>query len=556
MEETIKSMLCGTTGGGSSSLISASSEWKAVAACAAKLKATHLRDALENADRNANLLAEAEGIVLDYAREKVDGDAMAALFALARKANVEAKRDAMFNGDVINETEQRSVYHVALRAPKGSSPMLANGEDQVAKVNGVLDRIEDFSDRVRSGAWKGATGEALTTVLAIGIGGSYLGPEFLCEALRAEPAAAAAAAGRDLKFVANVDPVDFARQVAGLDASKTLVVIVSKSFTTAETIMNAKTVKNWLLANVKGDADAVVRQHVAAVSTQLDLTAQFGIAPENVFEFGDYVGGRFSVHSPVGMLPLALQYGMAPMRSFLAGARNMDEHFASAPLESNLPVILGLLGLYNSSFLGYECKAILPYAQALLRFAAHVQQLDMESNGKSVAMDGSKLDFAAGEVIFGEPGTNGQHSFYQLMHQGRVVPAEFIGFAKSQAPVHLDGAPLSNHDELMCNFFAQPDALACGSHNDDPHKHFDGDRPSLSLLFGEVSAYTMGQLLALYEHRVAVQGFVWGINSFDQWGVQLGKVLAKQVAAALKDAKTDGFNSSTSALLAKYIAAK
>ncbi|KAH8062576.1 glucose-6-phosphate isomerase [Aureococcus anophagefferens] len=420
------------------------------------------RDALENADRNANLLTEAEGIVLDYAREKVDGDAMAALFALARKANVEAKRDAMFNGDVINETEQRSVYHVALRAPKGSSPMLANGEDQVAKVNGVLDRIEDFSDRVRSGAWKGATGEALTTVLAIGIGGSYLGPEFLCEALRAEPAAAAAAAGRDLKFVANVDPVDFARQVAGLDASKTLVVIVSKSFTTAETIMNAKTVKNWLLANVKGDADAVVRQHVAAVSTQLDLTAQFGIAPENVFEFGDYVGGRFSVHSPVGMLPLALQYGMAPMRSFLAGARNMDEHFASAPLESNLPVILGLLGLYNSSFLGYECKAILPYAQALLRFAAHVQQLDMESNGKSVAMDGSKLDFAAGEVIFGEPGTNGQHSFYQLMHQGRVVPAEFIGFAKSQAPVHLDGAPLSNHDELMCNFFAQPDALACG----------------------------------------------------------------------------------------------
>ncbi|KAH8095873.1 glucose-6-phosphate isomerase [Aureococcus anophagefferens] len=339
---------------------------------------------------------------------------MAALFALARKANVEAKRDAMFNGDVINETEQRSVYHVALRAPKGSSPMLANGEDQVAKVNGVLDRIEDFSDRVRSGAWKGATGEALTTVLAIGIGGSYLGPEFLCEALRAEPAAAAAAAGRDLKSP---------------DARpKTLVVIVSKSFTTAETIMNAKTVKNWLLANVKGDADAVVRQHVAAVSTQLDLTAQFGIAPENVFEFGDYVGGRFSVHSP-----------------------------------SNLPVILGLLGLYNSSFLGYECKAILPYAQALLRFAAHVQQLDMESNGKSVAMDGSKLDFAAGEVIFGEPGTNGQHSFYQLMHQGRVVPAEFIGFAKSQAPVHLDGAPLSNHDELMCNFFAQPDALACGS---------------------------------------------------------------------------------------------
>ena len=289
------------------------------------------------------------------------------------------------------------------------------------------------------------------------------------------------------------------------------------------------------------------------MSTQLDKTAAFGIAPENVFEFGDYVGGRFSVHSPVGVLPLALQYGMAPLRQFLAGAREMDEHFASAPLERNLPVLLGLLGLYNSTFLGYECKAVLPYAQALLRFAAHVQQLDMESNGKSVAIDGTPLPFATGEIVFGEPGTNGQHSFYQLMHQGRVVPAEFIGFCESQAPVKLEGRALSNHDELMCNFFAQPDALACGAENADPHKAFGGDRPSLSLLLKRVDARSMGRLLALYEHRVAVQGFVWGINSFDQWGVQLGKVLAKQIAANLEAKNADGCNSSTGALLAEYL---
>ena len=259
------------------------------------------------------------------------------------------------------------------------------------------------------------------------------------------------------------------------------------------------------------------------------------------------------MHSPVGVLPLALQYGMAPLREFLGGAHAMDLHFKSAPLEKNLPVLLGLLGLYNSTFLGYNCKAILPYAQALLRFAAHVQQLDMESNGKRVAMDGSTLSFEAGEICFGEPGTNGQHSFYQLMHQGRIVPAEFIGFKKSQAPVTLQGNSLSNHDELMCNFFAQPDALAVGKVSEDPHKAFPGDRPSLSLLFDAVAPRSMGLLLALYEHRVAVQGWVWGINSFDQWGVQLGKVLAKEVGKGLVAKSTQGFNASTAALIAAYM---
>ncbi|KAJ1461777.1 Phosphoglucose isomerase [Pelagophyceae sp. CCMP2097] len=528
---------------------------------AAALQGVHLRDLLKDGERNAALCVEAEGIVFDFARQKVTTETVAHLLQLARAADLEAKRDSMFAGDKINLTEDRAVYHVALRAPKGSAPMVVDGVDQVPLVHDVLDRVNDFSARVRSGEWRGATGKVLKTVVAIGIGGSYLGPEFLFEALKADPKCAAAAKGRTLKFVANVDPVDFARQTADLDASETLVIVVSKSFTTAETMMNAATIKTWLLANIPDATEAdVVRQHVAAVSTKLELTSLFGIDAANVFGFWDYVGGRFSVHSAVGMLPLALQYGFEPMRQFLAGAHAMDLHFKTAPLEKNLPVLLGLMGLYNSTFLGFECKAILPYAQALLRFAAHVQQLDMESNGKSVKMDGTPLTHAAGEVIFGEPGTNGQHSFYQLMHQGRTVPAEFIGFAKSQAPQHVKGLPISNHDELMSNFFAQPDALACGTADAPGHKAFAGDRPSLSLLFEDVSPFSMGQLLALYEHRVCVQGWVWGINSFDQWGVQLGKVLAGQVSVQLAASRNAGapvaptFNSSTAALLEKYLA--
>ena len=547
--------------------IAESAEWKALEAHVVSLGDTHLRDLLKDEARNAALTLETQGIVMDFARERVTEETMGLLFKLARAAGLEAKRDAMFSGEIINETEGRAVFHAALRAPKGSAPMLIGGVDQLPKVHAVLDQIEDFSARVRRGEWTGVSGLPLTTVIAIGIGGSYLGPEFLYEALRCDPACAAAAAGRTLKFIANVDPVDFARQVVGVDASRTLVIVVSKSFTTAETMMNAKTVSNWLVSELVGSEggasfskEAIIRKHVVAVSTQKQLTGAFGIDPANVFEFGDYVGGRFSVHSPVGVLPLALQYGFAPLSEFLAGAHAMDQHFRETPLEHNLPVALGLLGLYNSSFLKLECKAILPYAQALVRFAAHVQQLDMESNGKSVAMDGAPLPFKAGEIIFGEPGTNGQHSFYQLMHQGRVVPAEFIGFCESQQPVKLDGL-LANHDELMCNFFAQPDALAYGKQDKDPHKAFDGNRPSLSLLFRAVTPFTMGQLLAAYEHRVAVQGWIWGINSFDQWGVQLGKVLAAKVAKTVQAARADGtqidadYNSSTKALLQKYLSA-
>ena len=444
---------------------------------------------------------------------------------------------------------------------------------QIPAVHKVIDQINEFAGRVRSGAWKGATGKALSTVVCIGIGGSFLGPEFVFEALRTDAKASKAATGHRLRFLANVDPVDVARALEGCDAESTLVVVVSKTFTTAETMLNARTCKKWLLDHIKGASPAsVIMQHMVAVSSAIPKAVDFGISASNVFGFWDWVGGRYSVCSAVGVLPLTLQYGPEVVAEFLAGAHSMDRHFFEAPLRSNLPVILGLLGVWNSSFLGHPCRAILPYAQALVRFAAHIQQVDMESNGKRVAIDGSPLAYECGEVIFGEPGTNGQHSFYQLLHQGRVVPAEFIGFCESPAPVALEGEVVSNHDELMSNFFAQPDALACGKTVAElaaenvpaalhPHKEFPGNRPSLSLLFPSLNPFTLGQLLALYEHRVAVQGFVWGINSFDQWGVELGKVLANKVRNSLNkkrsaDTPFEGYNPSTTALLNKYVSQK
>jgi glucose-6-phosphate isomerase len=426
---------------------------------------------------------------------------------------------------------------------------------------------------VREGAWVGVTGKPLTNVVSIGIGGSYLGPEFVFEALRTDPEASVAAEGRKLRFLANVDPVDTARALEGLDPETTLIIIVSKTFTTAETMLNARTLRQWILSKLPTANPAdVLRQHVVAVSTNIPKAVEFGISAENVFGFWDWVGGRYSVCSAVGVLPLSLQYGFGVVRTFLDGAYDMDKHFFECPYRTNLPVLLGLLGVWNSSFLGHGAKAILPYAQSLVRFAAHIQQLDMESNGKRVSIDGQPLPFEAGEIVFGEPGTNGQHSFYQLIHQGRVIPTEFIGFAVSQNPIHLPGEPVSNHDELMSNFFAQADALAVGKTIQEleregvpselfPHKEFPGNRPSLSLLFPQVTAFTLGQLLALYEHRVAVQGFIWNINSFDQWGVELGKSLASRVRKQLQEARqSDGnqydtafFNSSTNFLLAKYL---
>ena len=422
----------------------------------------------------------------------------------------------------------------------------------------------------------GATGKQLKNVVSIGIGGSYLGPEFVHEALRFHPEAYAQARGRSLRFLANVDPVDVARALDGLDPAETLVVIVSKTFTTAETMLNARTAREWLQKGISGASkEAVVSHHMVAVSAAIDKTKAFGIDEKNVFGFWDWVGGRYSVCSSVGVVPLALQYGPRIVEDFLTGAREMDEHFFTAPLPSNLPVLLALVSVWNHSFLGYTTRAILPYSQALLRFPAHIQQVSMESNGKRVGLDGSTLEFEAGEIIFGEPGTNGQHSFYQLIHQGRVIPCDFIGVCKSQHPIKNDADAVSNHDELMSNFFAQPDALAKGKTAEDlkkenvpadliSHKTFPGDRPSVSILMPEMDAKRIGQLLALYENQVAAQGFIWGINSFDQWGVELGKVLATQVRNEISAARdgnrtkvTGGdFCPSTKALMEKFLQTK
>jgi glucose-6-phosphate isomerase len=501
---------------------------------------------------------------------------MLALEKLAEAANLKGKISDMVHGKHINITEDRAVGHIALRMPKGSS-MVIDGINVVEDVNKVLDSIYLMSENVRSGKHIGVTGKHLTDVVSIGIGGSYLGVEFVYEALRKETSAEAASAGRKLRFLANVDPVDVSRALEGLNPESTLVIVVSKTFTTAETMMNAKTVRDWLLKSLTAKStaehvitnEAIVAHHMMAVSTNIPATTAFGIDPKNVFGFWDWVGGRYSVTSAVGLVPLSLHFGRDVMAHFLRGAHVMDSHFTSAPLLHNLPVLLGLIGVWNSSFLGHASRALLPYAQALLRFPAHIQQVDMESNGKRVTVDGVELPFQAGEVNFGEPGTNGQHSFYQLIHQGRVVPCDFLGFMESQRPIELQGESVSNHDELMSNFFAQPDALAIGKSAEElrkenvpehlvPHKVFSGNRPSSSILFARLDAYTCGQLLALYEHRTAVEGFVWNVPSFDQWGVELGKVLAKNVRSSLANARKSGaeptgFNPSTSFLMKKYV---
>lgn len=540
--------------------------WTDLKGQVSKMKSTHLRTLMADQVRNDAMYVASGQMVLDYSRQKVDTETMSKLFELADKARVEQKKQQMFSGQKINETEGRAVLHCALRAPRSAS-IAVDGQNVVPEVWKVLDAMKGFSDKVRSGEWKGFTGKALTDVVCIGIGGSYLGVEFVYEALKTDPEAAAAASGRKLRFLANVDPIDVQRALEGLNPETTLVVIISKTFTTAETMLNAKTVKAWL---VKAMGEDCVAKHVVACSTALDKTKAFGIDSNNVFGFWDWVGGRFSVWSAVGVLALSLQYGFGVVNSFLEGGHAMDEHFQKAAAKDNLSLILGLLDVWNGSLLGYEGVAILPYCQALLRFVPHIQQLDMESNGKGVQMDGTPVAVPTGAINFGEPGTNGQHSFYQLMHQGRVVPSHFIGFAKSQNPVELPGEAVTNHDELMSNFFAQPDALALGKTSEElkvdgisekliPHKTFTGDRPSLSILLPVCNAFWLGQLLAMYEHRTATIGWLLNVNSFDQWGVELGKVLAKEVRGYLSQARKGSADDSkflppTKKLLAKYLA--
>jgi glucose-6-phosphate isomerase len=559
-------------------------EWAALRAHAEALAGTHLRTLLADAPRCASMVVEAEGVTADFSRQRATPETLKLLLALADAADLRGKVAGMFAGKHLNITEDRSVLHPALRAPRGGPALSVDGQDVSGDVHAVLDKIRAFSDKVRSGQHRGATGKPLTDIVSIGIGGSYLGVEFVYESLRCESVASAAAAGRRLRFLANVDPTDVARALEGLDPETTLVLVISKTFTTAETMLNARTVRDWLVRGVAGKTAeateaAVVACHMAAVSTAVPLVTKFGISPENIFGFWDWVGGRYSVASAVGMTPLSLHFGFPVMQRFLDGAHSIDAHFAAAPTHANLPVLMGLFGVWNATFLGFGSRALLPYAQALLRFPAHIQQVSMESNGKRVTAEGEVVPFETGVAEFGEPGTNGQHSFYQLLHQGRTVPADFIGFCESQTPKSLAGEPVSNHDELMSNFFAQPDALALGKTAEEvaaegvpaalvPHKVFAGNRPSVSLLLPKLDAYTAGQLLALYEHRTAVEGFVWGIASFDQWGVELGKVLAKGVrsqlvagradaaAATAEAAAAKGFNPATAALLAKYLAHK
>ncbi|KAK6131173.1 hypothetical protein DH2020_035082 [Rehmannia glutinosa] len=569
------------SGMASSALICETEPWKDLRAHVDDIKKTHLRELMTDMERCQSMMVDFDGIMLDYSRQCATLDTLNKLNNLAQAAHLKEKIDRMFEGERINSTENRSVLHVALRAPR-NSVINSDGKNVVPDVWQVLDKIKNFSDRVRSGAWVGATGKALKNVIAIGIGGSFLGPLFVHTALQTDLEAAEFARGRQLRFLANVDPIDVARNLAGLDPETTLVVVVSKTFTTAETMLNARTLREWIsaaLGAVQPTQSAVrlqilacngppylfqnhvqaspgfrpqaVAKHMVAVSTNLTLVEKFGIDPNNAFAFWDWVGGRYSVCSAVGVLPLSLQYGFEVVEKFLKGASSIDQHFHSAPFEKNLPVLLGLLSVWNVSFLGYPAR------------------VSMESNGKGVSIDGVPLPYETGEIDFGEPGTNGQHSFYQLIHQGRIIPCDFIGVVKSQQPVYLKGELVSNHDELMSNFFAQPDALAYGKtpeqllHENVPHhlithKTFSGNRPSLSLLLPSLNAYNIGQLLAIYEHRIAVEGFVWGINSFDQWGVELGKSLATQVrkqlhASRRKGEPVEGFNFSTTMLLTRFL---
>jgi glucose-6-phosphate isomerase len=539
----------------------------------------HLRSLCNDSARCAGLMAvhQSEGgrkVILDYSRQQVTGETMDLLFDLADAVGFTERRAEMQSGVRINSSEDRAVLHHVLRMPKNYDyDQNPDGAKILGDVHAVRSRIADFSEKVRTGEYTGVTGKVLKNVISIGIGGSSLGPEFVMEALRADSRGLQTSEGRILRFLANVDPVDFHVTTQDLDPEETLVIVVSKTFTTAETMLNARTMRKWLVHSLRGDGigDAdIVAKHMVAVSTNIQACREFGILEPRVFGIWDWVGGRFSVTSAVGLVPLSLHYSYAVMEDFLNGAHNVDEHFFKSPLRDNIPVLLGLLGVWNSTFLGYGVRALLPYSQALKRFPAHIQQVDMESNGKRVALDGTPLMHPSGEINFGEPGTNGQHSFYQLMHQGRVVPADFIGFMESQQPVDMSGEPVSNHDELMSNFFAQPDALAYGKTMADlvqegvpeelrAHMVFSGNRPSSSILMTKLDAFAVGQLLALYEHRTAVQGFIWGINSFDQWGVELGKVLAMQVRAQLTASRTtfasvQGFNSSTSSLLEAYLA--
>jgi glucose-6-phosphate isomerase len=517
--------------------------WRELEHRAAELRETHLRD-LFAADpaRGERLTIEAEGLYLDYSKNRVDDEALRLLVELAHESRLRERIDAMFRGDRINVTEDRPVLHVALRAPRETS-IVVDGENVVPKVHEVLDRMSAFSGSVRSGAWRGHTGKRIRNVVNIGIGGSDLGPVMAYEALRAY-------SDRELtfRFVSNVDGTDFAEATRDLDPEETLFIVSSKTFTTLETMTNARTARAWSLAAL-GD-EAAVAKHFVAVSTNADEVAKFGIDTENMFGFWDWVGGRYSLDSAIGLSTM-IAIGPDRFRELLAGFHAMDEHFRTAPFEQNLPVLLGLLTVWYADFFGAQTVAVLPYDQYLKRFPAYLQQLTMESNGKSVTLDGESADYATSPVFWGEPGTNGQHSFYQLIHQGtHLIPADFIGFLETLNPLG------NHHDLLMANVFAQTEALAFGKKADEPYRTFEGNRPSNTILLERLTPAALGKLVALYEHSVFTQGVIWNVDSFDQWGVELGKVLAGRIAGELDSDSQLAHDSSTNTLISRYRAAR
>ncbi len=504
--------------------IDRSPAWKKLKAAAkdGSLKLTRLFTS--DPERPPHFSIATEHAYFDFSRQLVDRKVMRLLLQLAAAAGLKDNIAGMFSGRKINVTEGRAALHIALRN-RSNSPIAVDGRDVMPEVNSVLARIEQFSEKVLKGEHLGVTGKKIKNIISIGIGGSYLGPEYLATALRPY-----ARDGMNLVFIANIDGTDFFEKVRGLDPEETLVIVVSKTFTTAETMQNARTAKKWLLQGLKDHPEAV-KKHFAAVSTARDKVISFGIDPENMFGFWDWVGGRFSATSAVGALPLSLYLGFKNFKKILEGASWMDQHFLNEPFDKNIPVISALLDIWNINFLGYKTRALLPYSQGLAKLPAHTQQVEMESNGKSVDIEGRPIKFMTGEVVFGEPGTNGQHSFYQLIHQGRqIIPCDFIGFIKPSYFSNLDQEThVTHHEELMTNFFAQPDALAFGKKDEYLPKNFSGNRPSSSLLLDILNPFTAGLLLALTEHRAAAKGFIWGINSFDQFGVELGKKLGVKI---------------------------
>jgi glucose-6-phosphate isomerase len=522
-----------------------------------EIEGAHLRDLFaSDPQRGERLVADGAGLHLDFSKNRVTDETLLLLGELARQRGVEERRDAMFRGEHINVSEDRAVLHVALRMPRERS-LVVDGVDVIKEVHETLDRMADFCERVRSGEWRGHTGKPIRSVVNIGIGGSDLGPVMAYEALRHY-----SRRETTFRFVSNVDGTDFAEATRDLDPEQTLFIVSSKTFTTLETMTNAGTAREWALAGLGGD-EAAVAKHFVAVSTNAEEVAKFGIDTENMFGFWEWVGGRYSMDSAIGLSTM-LAIGPARFHEMLSGFHAMDEHFRTAPAAANLPMLMGLLSVWYSDFFGAQTCGVFPYDQYLHRFPAYLQQLTMESNGKHVTVDGARVDYETGAIFWGEPGTNGQHSFYQLIHQGtRLIPCDFIGFHHSLNPLG------EHHDYLMSNVFAQGEALAFGKTAEEvraegtaeevvPHRVMEGNRPSNTILADRLTPATLGSLVALYEHSVFTQGAIWGIDSFDQWGVELGKVLAKAIIPELQAGEEPklGHDSSTNALIRRYRAAR